>query len=48
MCLTPKATVVADDSPHYRRSRLWLEAVVLRKTLDQANLRARGRFGVDG
>ena len=26
-----EATVVADDSPHYRRSRLWLEAT-LRKT----------------
>ena len=26
-----EATVVADDSPHYRRSRLWLEAA-LRKT----------------
>ena len=26
-----QATVVADDSPHYRRSRLWLEAT-LRKT----------------
>jgi hypothetical protein len=38
-----EATVVADDSPHYRRSRLWLEAVLL-KTLDQANLRTRGRF----
>src|SRR6516225_11923539 len=38
-----EATVVADDSPHYRRSRLWLEAT-LRKTLDQANLGTRGRF----
>ena len=27
----PQATVVADDSPHYRRTRLWLEAT-LRKT----------------
>ena len=35
-----EATVVADDSPHYRRSRLWLEAT-LRKTavpLDSAAL----------
>jgi hypothetical protein len=28
-----EATVVADDSPHYRRSRLWLEAT-LRKTAE--------------
>ena len=35
-----QATVVADDSPHYRRSRLWLEST-LRKTavpLDGASL----------
>jgi ERCC4-related helicase len=44
-----EASVVADDSPHYRRSRLWLEAT-LRKTavpLDGAALTVSGDMLAD-
>jgi hypothetical protein len=44
-----EASVVADDSPHYRRSRLWLEAT-LRKTavpLDGTALTASGDMLAD-